>query len=60
MSMMNSIAAMGTAMSSAKIATEYSTAMVKKVMDTQELAGQELQRMLPDQNALGQYIDTYA
>lgn len=60
--MMNSIASMAMDMSAASFATEYSLAVTKKMMDTQELAGQELVKMLEavPTPAKGQYIDTYA
>ena len=60
--MMESIASMSMSMSAASFATNYSLAVTKKMMDTQELAGQELLNMLPDIQSLpkGQYIDTYA
>ena len=58
--MMESIAGMAMDMQAAQFATNYSMAVTKKMMDTQELAGQELLRMLPSAPGLGQYIDTYA
>ncbi len=60
--MMDSIAAMATNLSSAQLAVNYSTAVTKKVMDTQKLAAQELLEMMPEQPApaKGQYIDVYA
>lgn len=60
--MMESIASMAMGMSAASFATNYSMAVTKKMMDTQELAGQELVNMLPDLPApsKGQFIDTYA
>ena len=60
--MMESIAGMAMGMSAASFASNYSVAITKKMMDTQELAGQELLKMLPDIQSLpkGQYIDTYA
>ncbi|MCI8539678.1 MAG: putative motility protein [Oscillospiraceae bacterium] len=63
--MMESIASMAMSMKSAEFASNYSIAVTKKMMDTQELAAQELMNMLPDTPAaagpaLGQYIDTYA
>lgn len=57
MDLMNGIAAMSMDMSAAKIQQSVSTAVTKKVMDTEELAAQELLRMLPTK---GDYIDTYA
>ena len=49
-------------MSAASFATNYSMAVTKKMMDTQELAGQELMKMLEavPAPAKGQYIDVYA
>ena len=60
--MMESIASMSMSMSAASFATNYSLAVTKKMMDTQELAGQELVNMLEavPTPAKGQYIDTYA
>lgn len=58
--MMNSIASMAMDMSAASFATEYSLAVTKKMMDTQELAGQELLNMLPSTPGMGEFIDTYA
>ena len=60
--MMESIASMAMGMSAASFATNYSLAVTKKMMDTEELAGQELARMLQavPTPAKGQYIDVYA
>lgn len=60
--MMESIAGMATDMSAASFATNYTMSVTKKMMDTEELAAQELLNMLPDLQALpkGRYIDTYA
>lgn len=59
--MMESIASMATSMSAAQLANSYSIAVTKKIMDTEELAAQELLEMLPAQpNMKGEYIDTYA
>ena len=60
--MMESIASMAMGMSAASCATNYSLAVTKKMMDSQELAGQELVKMLEavPSPAKGQYIDTYA
>ncbi|MDE6589929.1 MAG: YjfB family protein [Oscillospiraceae bacterium] len=60
--MMESIAAMASSMSAASFATNYSMAITKKMMDTQEMAGQELVKMLEavPSPAKGQYIDVYA
>lgn len=58
--MMESIASMATSMSAAQFANQYAISVTKKMMDTQELAGQELVKMLPPTPGKGQYIDTYA
>lgn len=58
--MMVSIAGMAMAYRQAQFSQEYSIAVTKKVMDTQELAAQELLNMLPTASVKGQYIDTYA
>ena len=60
--MMESIAGMAMCMSAASFATNYSMAVTKKMMDTQELAGQALMKMLEavPTPAKGQYIDVYA
>jgi hypothetical protein len=46
----------------AAFAVNYSMAIVGKMMDTEELAGQEMSRMLDEVSApaQGAYIDTYA
>lgn len=60
--MMESIASMAMSMSAASFANNYSIAVTKKMMDSQELAGQELMKMLEavPTPPKGQYIDTYA
>lgn len=64
--MMESIASMATSMKAAEFANNYSIAVQKKMMDTQELAAQEVLEMLPDVQQMqmavpkGQYIDVYA
>ena len=60
--MMESIASMAMGMSAASFATNYSLSITKKMLDTQELAGQELVKMLEavPTPAKGQYIDVYA
>lgn len=60
--MMEAIAGMSMSMSAAQFETNYSMAITKKVMDTEELAAQELLEMLPTQPAMpkGKYIDVYA
>ena len=56
---MDSIASMAMSMKAAQFQVQYSTAVTKKVMDTAELAGQEMVRML-EELPKGQYIDPYA
>lgn len=60
--MMEQIAGMAMSMSAAATAQSYSLAITKKTMDSQELAAQELLKMLPQSPApaKGQYIDVYA
>lgn len=58
--MMESIAGMATDLSAAQFANQYAISVTKKMMDTQELAGQELLKMLPPTPGKGQYIDVYA
>ncbi|MCI8502161.1 MAG: putative motility protein [Oscillospiraceae bacterium] len=60
--MMEQIAAMSMNMSAATVAQNYSIAITKKTMESQELAAQELLKMLPETPApaKGQYIDVYA
>lgn len=60
--MMESIAGMAMQMSAATFATNYSLAVTKKMMDSQELAGQEIAKMLEavPTPAKGDYIDVYA
>lgn len=60
--MMGSIASMAMEMSAASFATNYSLSVTKKMMDSQELAGQELLKMLEavPTPAKGDYIDVYA
>lgn len=62
MDLMNSIASASMSMSAAQFSVDLSLAVTKKVMDTQELAGQELSKLLSAAAApaKGQYIDTYA
>jgi len=62
MDLASSIAAQSVGLSSAKVAQQYSVSVAKKVMDTQELAAQELLEMLPQQPQvpMGQYVDVYA
>jgi hypothetical protein len=47
MDMMNSIASSAMSMSAAQFEQQYSISVQKKAMETQELALQELQEMLP-------------
>lgn len=58
--MMDAIASASMSMSQAQFSVEYAMSMAKKVMDTQELAAEEMLEMLPPAQSLGQYIDTYA
>ena len=59
--MMDSIANAAMSMSAAQFSVNYSIAVTKKIMDTQEMAAQELTKMLQGAApAKGQYIDTYA
>ena len=59
--MMESIAGMAMDMSAAQFATKYSIAVTKTLMDTQELAAQEMLRMLPPPTqGMGEFIDVYA
>jgi len=62
MDLANSIAAQSGGLSTAQFALQYSVSVTKKVMDTQELAAQELLEMLPQQPQvpMGQYLDVYA
>lgn len=61
MDMMRSIAAVSMDMSAARFSVDYSLAVTKKTMETQELAGQELTKMLSSAGeAVGKFIDTYA
>lgn len=62
MDLTNSIASASMTLSAAQTQMQYSTAVTKKVMDSQELAMQGLLEMLPQQSApaKGAYIDTYA
>ena len=59
--MMDAIASAAVRMSPEQFAVSYSMAIEKNVMETQELAAQELLRMLPTlPPGDGQFIDTYA
>ena len=60
--MMESIAGAAMNMSAAQFANQYAISVTKKMMDTQELAGQELVKMLQavPTPAKGQFIDCYA
>jgi len=62
MDMMSSIAAQSMSLSAATVAQQYSVSVAKKVMDSQELAAQELLEMLPQQPQvpMGQHLDVYA
>ena len=59
--MMESIAAVATEMSTARMAVEYSMALMDKTMEQQETVAQGLvQMMLPPVPQKGDFIDTYA
>lgn len=58
--MMDSIAAVAMDLKAAEFATDYSVAVTKKAMETQEVAYQNLIQMLPPVSVKGEYIDTYA
>lgn len=58
--MMESIASAAMSMKAAEFSVQYSTAVTKKVMETAEMAAQELLEMLPSDPGMGQFIDTYA
>ena len=64
MDFMNSMAAMATSMSAARFQQSYSLSVVKKAMDSQESAVQQMMEMLPQQQAplpaSGSHIDVYA
>ena len=62
MDLASSIASGAMTLSAAQTQQQYSIAVTKKVMDTQEIALQGLLEMLPQQSApaKGVYIDTYA
>ena len=57
--MMEAIASAAMNMQAAQLSVNYSMAIERKVMDTQEMAAQELLQMLPD-IPRGQFIETYA
>lgn len=57
MDIMSDIAAMSVNMSAARLQQEASISVAKKAMDSQDLALETIQEMLP---AKGQLIDTYA
>lgn len=57
MDIMNDIAAMSMDLSAVSVQQQASISVQKKVMDTQELAAQEMTKMLPPQTSV---IDTYA
>ena len=58
--MMDAIASASMSMSAAQLSVQYAMSVEKKIMDTQELAAEEMLEMLPPTQQLGQYIDTYA
>jgi len=53
---------MATQMSAAQFANQYALSVTKKMMDSQELAGQELMKMLEavPTPGKGQFVDFYA
>lgn len=57
MDLMNGIASMAMSLQSASLQQSYSIAVVKKSMETQEMAAQELRWMLSPQQSV---IDVYA
>ena len=57
MDLMNGIASMAMSLQSASLQQNYSITVAKKSMETQEMAAQELLRMLPPQQSV---IDVYA
>lgn len=57
MDMMSGIASASMDLSAVKLNQSVSISVQKKVMDTQELAAQEIEKMLPPQTGV---IDTYA
>jgi hypothetical protein len=60
--MIDSIAEAAMDISATQMSVDYSMAVTKKVMDTQDLAGQEMDRMLQYINTpvVGSYIDVHA
>jgi hypothetical protein len=60
--MMEEIAGLSMDLASVQMAVSYSVAVTEKVMDTQELAGQELERMLQaaPTPGVGDHVDVYA
>ena len=54
--MMDAIAATAMNMKAAETASGYFVAVAKKVMETQEVAAQELLEMLPPMPPMGEYI----
>ena len=59
MDMMSGIAATATSLSAAQLQQNYSLAVTKKAMDTQEMQAQAMLEMMA-QPMKGTYIDTYA
>lgn len=59
--MMDSMASMATSLNNAQLMMDYSIAMTKKAMETQEQVATGLVTMMSQPVAtLGQYIDVYA
>ncbi len=59
MDMMNSIAATAMSMSAAQLSQQYSISVMKKSMEGEQQAAQQLLDMLP-QDPTGYQIDVYA
>ncbi len=58
--MMDAIAQASMSMNAAQFSVNYAMAMTKKVMDTQEMAAEEMLEMLSSVQPMGDFIDTYA
>lgn len=64
MELINSVASAATAMQALQFQQSYALAVTKKGMEVQELAGQELAKMLPQQPPMpagtSRHLDVYA
>ncbi len=64
MELINSVASTATAMQALQFQQSYALAVTKKGMEVQELAGQELVKMLPQQPPMpagaSRHLDVYA